>query len=244
MQKHYKGFTDRMLSELETISNQMSHPGEKGRNNELVLREFLERNLAKRYTVSTGKVVSVGGHESGQVDLIVHDRLNTPALVEGHAWRLVPIESVYAVIAVKTSLDKGELSDGLKSVESVRALPRRAAMVRLPTGVVQIPEAQVLRPRGFVFAFKSAWASAAAADAAFRELLLEVDDNHRPNAVCILDQCFIVRRAYTVETLVFSEHALMHFFVFLSQTLESFPKYELDLARYFTDDYGTSRSDG
>jgi len=244
MQKHYKGLTDRMLSELETISDQMSHPGEKGRNNEFVLREFLERNLAKRYTVSTGKVVSVGGHESGQVDLIVHDRLNTPALVEAHAWRLVPIESVFAVVAVKTTLDKGELRDGLKSVESVRALPRRAAILRLPTGVAQIPESQLLRPRGFVFAFKSSWASAAAADAAFRELLPEVDDNHRPNAVCILDQCFIVRRAYTVETLVFPEHALMHFFVFLSQTLESFPKYDLDLASYFTDDYGAARSDG
>lgn len=244
MQKHYKGLTDRMLSELETISDQMSHPGEKGRNNEFVLREFLERNLAKRYTVSTGKVVSVGGHESGQVDLIVHDRLNTPALVEGRAWRLVPIESVYAVIAVKTTLDKGELRDALKSVESVRGLPRRAAILHLLTGVAEIPESQLLRPRGFVFAFKSSWASAGAADAAFRELLPEVDDHHRPNAVCILDQCFIVRRAYTVETLVFPEHALMHFFVFLSQTLERFPKYHLDLSRYFTDDYGASRDDG
>jgi hypothetical protein len=116
--------------------------------------------------------------------------------------------------------------------------------VHLPTGITEIPESQLLRPRGFVFAFKSSWASPGAADAAFRELLPEVDDNHRPNAVCILDQCFIVRRAYTVETLVFPEHALMHFFVFLSQTLESFPKYHLDLARYFTDDYGASRTDG
>ena len=163
-----------------------------------------------------------------------------PALVDGHAWRLVPIESVYAVITVKTTLDKGELRGGLKSVESVRALPRRAAILRLPSGVVKIPESQLLRPRGFVFAFKSLWASAGAADAAFRELLSEIHDDHRPNAICILDQCFIVRRAYTVETLVFPEHALMHFFVFLSQTLDSFPKYDLDLASYFIDDYGRS----
>src|SRR6266581_3662444 len=100
MRKHYEGLTNRMLSEIETISDRMSHAGEKGRNNELVLREFLERTLAKRYSVSTGKVVSVRGHESGQVDLIVHDRLNTPALIEGRAWRLVPVESVYAVISV------------------------------------------------------------------------------------------------------------------------------------------------
>jgi len=50
----------------------------------------------------------------------------------------------------------------------------------------------------------------------------------------------IVRRAYTVETLVLPAHALMHFFVFLSQSLERFPKYHLDLSRYFTEDYGAS----
>lgn len=240
MRKHYEGITNRMLSEIETISDQMSHAGEKGRNNEFVLREFLERNLAKRYTVSTGKVVSVGGHESGQIDLIVHDRLNTPALLEGRAWRLVPVESVYAVISVKTTLDKGELRDALKSIESVRALPRQAAILHLPTGVAEIPESQLLRPKAFVFAFKSSWTSPVGADAAFRNLLPEVDDRYRPNAVCILDQSFIVRRAYTTETLLFPEHALMHFFVFLSQTLERSPKYHLDLSKYFAEDYGAS----
>jgi len=238
MKKHYEGITTRMLSEIETISDQMSHSGEKGRNNEFVLGEFLERSLAKRYTVSTGKVVSVGGHESGQIDLIVHDRLDTPAFIEGRAWRLVPVESVYAVISVKTTLDKTELRDALKSVESVRALPRQAAILHLPDGVAEIPEAQLLRPKGFVFAFKSSWAEATGADTAFRDLLPEVDDRYRPNAVCVLNQCFIVRKAYSTETLVFSEHALMHFLVFLSQSLERFPKYHLDLSKYFTDDYG------
>jgi len=238
MKKHYEGLTERMLSEIGTISDQMSHPGEKGRNNEFVLREFLERTLAERYSVSTGKVVSVGGHESGQVDLIVHDRLNTPALIEARAWRLVPVESVYAVISVKTTLDKGELRDALRSIETVRALPRTAAILHLPTEVVEVPEAKLLRPRGFVFGFKSSWATAASADAAFRELIAEVDDRYRPNAMCILDQCFIVRRAYTTETIVFSRHVLMHFFVFLSQSLEGFPKYYLDLSKYFTEDYG------
>jgi len=239
MKKHYAGLTSRMLSEIETISDQMSHSGEKGHNNELVLGEFLKRTLASRYTVSTGKVVSVGGHESGQIDLIVHDRMDTPALVEGRAWRLIPVESVYAVISVKTTLDKGELRDALKSVESVRALPRSAAILHLPSGVAEVPESQLLRPKGFVFAFKSSWSTPESADAAFRDLLPKVDDGYRPNAVCILDQCFMVRKAYTTETLVFREHALMHFFVFLSQSLERFPKYHMDLSRYFTDDYGT-----
>jgi hypothetical protein len=64
-----------MQSEITTISDRMNkNPGEKGRNNELVLGEFLNANLPRRYSVSTGLVVAAGGEESDQIDLIVHDR--------------------------------------------------------------------------------------------------------------------------------------------------------------------------
>ena len=95
----------------DTISAEMTHQGEKGRNNEAILVEFLRRLLPTRYTVSTGKVVGVGGHESGQMDVIIHDRLDTPAFKEAQAWSIVPVESVHAVISVKTTLTKPELRD-------------------------------------------------------------------------------------------------------------------------------------
>ena len=44
-----------MLSEIETISDRMTHQGEKGRNNEYVLAAFLNEHLPQRYCVSTGK---------------------------------------------------------------------------------------------------------------------------------------------------------------------------------------------
>lgn len=56
--------------------------------------------------------------------------------------------------------------------------------------------------------------------------------------MCILNQCFIVRRPYAAETKIFPEHALMHFIAFLSRSLEQFPRYHLDLSKYFTEDYG------
>ena len=240
MKKHYEGLTTRMLSEISTISDAMSHQGEKGRNNELVLREFLERHLASRYTVSTGKVLSADGNESGQIDLIVHDRLNTPELVGAHAWRLVPVETVYAVISVKTTIDRSELADALASIQSVRRLGRTAAVVREGNRDTAIPESQVLRPRGFVFGFRTSWASADGAETAFRELLQGIDDDLRPNGICVLDQCFIPRTPYTTKTRLFREHALMHFFVFLSVLIERMPKYSLDLYQYFREDYGQS----
>jgi len=170
--------------------------------------------------------------------LIVHDRLNTPELVEGRAWRLIPVETVYAVISVKTTLDKGELRNALESVASVRKLPRTAALVGEGKRDVRIPEDQVLRPRGFIFAFKTSWQSSESADTAFRELLAEQDDSLRPNGVCILDQCFSARKPYTTTTRVYIQHALMHFFVFLSQSIDRYPRYRLDLTQYFREDYG------
>lgn len=239
MKRHYAGLSARMVSEITSISERMSHAGERGRNNELVLREFLEDNLAQRYFVSTGKVVSVGGGESNQMDLIVHDRLDTPALVEAKAWSLVPIESVFAAISVKTSLDKGELRDAIASIQSVRRLPQRAAIAIQANGnALSIPEANLLRPRGFVFGFRSQWATPEAADTAFRELLQEVNDELRPNAVCILNQCFIVRRPFTTETVMFRDHALMHFFIFLSYNIANIHKYSVNLRAYFDEDYG------
>lgn len=238
MNKHYVGLTTRMLSEIETISDRMSHQGEKGRNNEHVLQAFLNDHLPRRYCVSTGKVISANGQESGQVDLIVHDRMTTPAFVEARAWSLVPIESVYAVISVKTTLNKEELRDSLDSIAKVRALPRAAAIMYDAGHMIAVREEDVLRPRGFVFAFRSSWSTPEGADKAFQDLLPGVDDALRPNAVCALNQCLIIRRAYTTETILFSEHSLMHFVVFLVQTMDKRPRYQVDLKKYFREDYG------
>jgi hypothetical protein len=238
MLRHYDGIAQRMISELETISDEISHAGEKGRNNEEILKAFLARHLPTRYTVSTGKVVSVGGRDSGQIDLIVHDRLDTPLLFDARACSLVPIESVYAVISVKTTLNKDELRDAIKSIESVRALPRAAALSKSGNRFVPVSEDQVLRPRALVFAFRSTWASFDSCQKAFVDLLNEVSDDNRPNGVCVLKQGFMIRRPFTTSLIPYVDHALMHFFMFLVRTIGNRPQYHVDISKYFSDDYG------
>jgi len=227
MNRHYAGLTSRMLSEIDTISARMTHAGEKGRNNEQVLSAFLNENLPRRSSVSTDKVVAAGEEESRQIDLIVHDRVHTPALVDARAWSLVPVESSYAVISVQTTLTKDELRDALSNIASVRKLPRKAAIMYDSNHKIALEEKDTMRPRGFVFAFKSSWASAESADNAFRESVLNIDDDVRPNAVCLLDQCLIIRKAYKTETILFTENVLLHFLVFLLHTIDTFPNIRL-----------------
>jgi hypothetical protein len=45
LEKHYDGISERMMSELRTISEQMDHMGERGRNNEQILAKFLPNHL-------------------------------------------------------------------------------------------------------------------------------------------------------------------------------------------------------
>jgi len=173
------------------------------------------------------------------MDLIIHDRLNTPAFKGGRVFRWVPVESVYAVISVKTTLSRDRLQDALSSIESARRLPRNAAMAHIAGGgVIAVPEDQLLRPRGFVFGFKSSWATLENASQAFAELLDNVDDHFRPNAVCMLDQGLIIRKRFTTERILFPEYPLLHFFIFLVHLMDSFPQYHVDLSKYFTEDYG------
>lgn len=241
MKRYYAGITTRMLSEIETISDQMSHAGEKGRNNELVLAKFLKLHLPQRYTVSTGKVVAVGGAESGQIDVIIHDRLHTPALLDAQAWNLVPVEAAHAVVSVKTNLSKPELRDALNSIQSVRTLPRKAATFATGSAIQPVSEEHVLRPRAYALAFKSDWKDAQGVEKAFVEIAEEFNDDVRPNGVCVIDQACVIRKPFTLETILFSEHPLMHFFIHLVRAMDTRPPYTVDLSQYFTEDYGLAK---
>lgn len=240
MKRHYTGLTERMLSKIESISNQMSNPGEKGRNNEAILCKYLEQNLPKRYTVSTGKVVGVGGTESGQMDIIIHDRLTCPAFIDADEWSLVPIETVQAIISVKTTLNKKELRHAMESIESVRKLPRQAATTQVGDKFLLVPEDKVLKPRALVFGYKSSWRSVDGLRNAFEDLLHEFDDSNRPNGVLALDQAFVFRRPFTENMVTYDEHTLLHFFVFLVMNIDNRPTHGVDLTKYFTEDYGVS----
>lgn len=202
-----------MLSEVNSISEEFSHAGEKGRNNENVLAKFLKLYLPERFSVATGQVVASDGTKSCQTDIIISDRFNTPALFLGNGSVLVPIETTYAVISVKTNLDKTELADAVQQIASVRRLKNEASF-QYSRGVVTkiaAPEGQVLRPRGLVFAFKTRWRKVNTIDRCFRELIEPIEDDFRPNGLCVIDRCLIRRIPYKLDTRMYEDHPLLPF---------------------------------
>jgi hypothetical protein len=232
LRKYYQGIVDRMLSELHSISDQMSHMGEKGRNNERLLVDFLNRHLPMKYSVTTGKVVSAEGMESNQVDVIIRDRFHTPPFITSPVWDLVPVETVYAVISVKTTLDRSELDNAIQNIQSVRRLNQVAAEEYENESRRKIPPSDLLRTPGLIFSLTSSWQSIDATDKAFRKLIEPIEDDFRPNGVIIADACFIRRHAYKTTTAVHNEDALLRFFVYLLHLLNRTHRGFVDLERY------------
>jgi hypothetical protein len=235
MKKYYSSLSENMLNEIKGISEEIEHAGEQGRNNEEILKSFLEKHLPKKYGLTTGKVLSADGEMSKQIDIIIYDRLDTPSLKQARAWSIVPIESVYGIISVKTQLDRDEVVDSIKNIASVRRLHRIAAITYDAGHSIPMEEKNVLRPRSFIFGFKSGWANIQNAEKAFIEVLKQTEDKLRPHCMCALDQGLVVRQAYTDKTNVYSEFALMHFFLFLLKLIDSFKVWRVDLSKYIED---------
>jgi hypothetical protein len=107
----------------------LKHNLEKGLGNEQALRDLLINFLPRRYGVAKGKIANSDGEMSRQLDVIIYDALNCPSLfVDENRNQILPIEGVFGVIEVKTTLTNDALSDSFLNLASVSALrPRRDA---------------------------------------------------------------------------------------------------------------------
>ena len=103
---------------------QISHPGEKGRGREDVVRDFLREYMPARFGIDTGFVVDVHGNVSGQMDIVVYDRASALLFKVSEGVRLFPIECVAAVIQVKSRLEKRDLEDAIANLSTAVALDR------------------------------------------------------------------------------------------------------------------------
>ena len=101
-----------------------SHRLSAGENRQDLVERFLVEHLPKRFGVSTGLVISHDGLFSNQADLVVVDDQNNAPLYAEARNKLWPVEAVYALIEVKTSLTPSDLSDAIAKGRRFKALKR------------------------------------------------------------------------------------------------------------------------
>lgn len=107
---------------------QIFHAGEYGMYRETVVRDFLKFIVPRSLDISTGFVITPLNDVSTQCDIIIFDAGMTPLYQEGERQRFFPIESIFCIGEVKSTLSKTQLSEALNKMASIKALSER--MVR------------------------------------------------------------------------------------------------------------------
>lgn len=108
----------------------VQHAGDRGENREELLQAFLEKHLPIRYGVLKGEILTQDGSKSHSADIIIYDALNAPVLYSGRT-AVLPVESVYGIIEVKSTLSKAELLDATRKIEAFKRLaPRDLSVIQ------------------------------------------------------------------------------------------------------------------
>jgi hypothetical protein len=125
VEEYWSGVLRRLQAEVDTFNRLVEHQGEKGRENELSLVRLLEGLVPQRYGIGSGLLIDADGRYSKQMDIIVYDRSDEPALMAQTNQVLFPVENARLCIEVKTTVGKDEIEDAHAKHASVRELASR-----------------------------------------------------------------------------------------------------------------------
>ncbi|RED28549.1 hypothetical protein BJ123_12277 [Rhodopseudomonas thermotolerans] len=117
----------RMLEAKKHQAELIQHNLEKGLGNEQALRDLLKWFLPRRFGIGKGKVANSDGKMSRHADLIIYDAFQCPALfVDENENQILPIEGVFEVVEIKTTLTSKTLADAFENLKTVHDLKRRS----------------------------------------------------------------------------------------------------------------------
>lgn len=155
-------------------SARIAHNVTKGESREYQVLDTLRDVLPERVSVERGVViVDASGAESKKFDGVLLDRTSWPRLFQRGPAIVAMIESVVAVIEVKSSLNRTELRDILGKARALRTLRCANSVPIRPPPVV-------------AFAYECPNANLSFFDFA---AAFHADPSHAPSVVCVLDRC-------------------------------------------------------
>lgn len=206
----FEGTLRRLRAEAEYFSRLTEHDPELGRLNETHLVRLLRDYLPPKFGVGTGFIASGGDRplQSQQCDIILYDTINNAPLYKSDAWSIYPIEMVYGVIEVKTTLNRDGLKDAFKKCAKIRAMAQTPEGKGNKAYIRQVPSpprestrheryVSKLPPRFFVFGYKG-WKTTAALERNFRAVTDEIGGAHIHGVCNLYDRgsLYIYHRAF------------------------------------------------
>lgn len=101
---------------------QLEHHGMAGNVRQILVERLLIPLLPEGIYVGSGKVTDSSGNLSSETDIIIYDRRTVPPILYDEKMGVFPIESIYYVIEVKTTLTKREFDKSLENGQKLRSL--------------------------------------------------------------------------------------------------------------------------
>lgn len=135
---------EKILSELALVYR-LTHNGEKGKEAEEILSNFLKNYLPKKYQVTTGFVHTDMGISS-QCDILLYDADNYAPLYSGYANQIIHMSSLRGVIECTMKLNKKKIEEDNKKINNLKVLYKKDEMIQ---------ESMSREPLAILFAYKS-----------------------------------------------------------------------------------------
>jgi hypothetical protein len=128
LEREFRHHQQRMVADYEE-SKDIKHPRDLGDAREEILRKFLKDrgHVPRRFAASGNKmrIASTTGHVSGEMDIVFYDPEDSISLMRRDGgYEVLPVESIYGVIQVKSRLNKDEIRNGLENIASFKRLER------------------------------------------------------------------------------------------------------------------------
>lgn len=179
----FRTTTKTMVAKFDGGRQLTRHPTTLGDGAEEDWKETLEQFLPRRFAVNSAFIVDSRGHESEQIDLVIHDRHFSPMFWTNGSTRFLPAECVYAVLEVKPDLNKNHIEYAAAKVASVRGLHRTSAPIQQLAQAAR--PANLNRILGGIVATRSGWNPPLGQP--LIDALKSLDEAHRLDFGCALN---------------------------------------------------------
>jgi hypothetical protein len=135
----------------------LPHPTSAGDEGEEGWTEVLRDFLPRRYDVARHRfVIDAEGRVSQQQDIVIYDGQFAPTFLVLGETQFIPVESVYAVLEVKTTMNKETVVYAGEKAASVRHLTHNPGKVLIYTG--ELAQRAPIRPIAGLLCHDSDWA--------------------------------------------------------------------------------------
>lgn len=149
---YFASIYNKLEAEALLFNRKLTHSGLVGSENEIAIAEVIRNFLPVKFGVEVNAIViDKHGNASKQCDIVIYDAEKFPKYFR----KVFPVELVYSVIEVKTSMSKTEADSAIENLKSVSDLDFRPALTNY--WITQTKERQIHHspPSVAIFAYRT-----------------------------------------------------------------------------------------